>query len=149
MDVTNPTTIKEYAQLMQEMDLSGLEISEDGKTTLRLERAPSAPIAAAPTPAAASAAAEAPIPPAVNSGIVDITSPMVGVFYATSAEDQQPFVSVGDKVSQGDVLCIIEAMKLMNEITCEYDGEIVEICAGNQQVVDYGQPLFRLQKEAP
>ena len=148
MDVTNPTTIKEYAQLMQEMDLSGLEISADGKTALRLERAPSAPIAAAPTPAAASAAAEV-LPPVANSGVVDITSPMVGVFYATSAEDQQPFVSVGDKVSQGDVLCIIEAMKLMNEITCEYDGEIVEICAGNQQVVDYGQPLFRLQKETP
>ena len=67
---------------------------------------------------------------------------MVGVFYAAASPDEEPFVSVGDKVKKGDVLCIIEAMKLMNEITADSDGEIVQVCAENEQVVEYGQTLF-------
>ena len=71
-----------------------------------------------------------------------ITSPMVGVFYAAPAPDQEPYVSVGTRVNRGDILCLIEAMKLMNEVTAEKSGEIVEICVENGQVVEYGQPLF-------
>ena len=71
-----------------------------------------------------------------------ITSPMVGVFYAAPSPNDDPYVSVGSNVKQGDVLCLIEAMKLMNEVQAEQNGEIVKICAENGQVVEYGQPLF-------
>ena len=74
-----------------------------------------------------------------------IKAPMVGTFYASSAPDKEPFVKVGDKVHKGQVVCIVEAMKLMNEIESEFDGEVVEICVKNEEVVDYGKPLFKLK----
>ena len=73
-----------------------------------------------------------------------VVSPLVGVFYAAPAEDAAPYVAVGDKVKKGQTLAIVEAMKLMNEIESEYDGEISEICVKNGQPVEYGQPLFRI-----
>lgn len=72
-------------------------------------------------------------------------SPMVGVFYSAPSPQSKPFVEVGSRVKKGDVLCIVEAMKLMNEITAELDGEIVEVCAASGDVVEYGQTLFRIQ----
>ena len=72
-------------------------------------------------------------------------SPTVGVFYAAASPDSAPFVEVGARVRKGDTLCIIEAMKLMNEIPAETDGTVVEICVGNGQVVEYNQPLFRIE----
>lgn len=74
-----------------------------------------------------------------------VTSPMVGVFYAAPSPDQEPYVSVGTQVKQGDVLCLIEAMKLMNEVTAEKSGEICAVCVDNGQVVEYGQPLFMIK----
>ena len=74
-----------------------------------------------------------------------VKSPMVGTFYASSSPEKDPFVKVGDKVHKGQVLCIIEAMKLMNEIESEYDGEIVEICVNNEDMVEYGTPLFKIK----
>lgn len=74
-----------------------------------------------------------------------IKSPMVGTFYLKPAPDKEDFVKVGDKVEKGQVLCIVEAMKLMNEIESEYDGEIVEICVNNEEMVDYGKPLFKIK----
>ena len=74
-----------------------------------------------------------------------VKSPMVGTFYASSAPDKDPFVKVGDKVHKGQVLCIVEAMKLMNEIESEFDGEIVEICVNNEDIVEYGKPLFKIK----
>ncbi len=74
-----------------------------------------------------------------------ITSPMVGVFYAAPAPDQEPYVSVGSVVKKGDVLCLIEAMKLMNEVTAERSGEITKVCVENGEVVEYGQPLFMIK----
>lgn len=71
-----------------------------------------------------------------------ITSPMVGTFYATSSPDAPAYVSVGDRVSEGTIVCIVEAMKLFNEIEAEVNGEIVEILVNNGQLVEYGQPLF-------
>lgn len=143
------TQIKNYAKLMHELDLTGLEITQDG-ATLRLERSP-APIAGAAIPAMAPA-----VLPAASAGVaqeapgmVSIPSPMVGVFYTSPAENQAPFVSVGDRVSKGDVLCVIESMKLMNEIVSDYDGTVVEVCVSNQQVVDFGHVLFRIRKESP
>ena len=73
-----------------------------------------------------------------------VRSPAVGVFYASPSPDSKPFVAVGDTVHRGDTLCIIEAMKLMNEIASDVDGKVVEICVGNGQVVEYDQPLFRI-----
>jgi len=74
-----------------------------------------------------------------------VTAPLVGTFYAAPAEDEEPFVKVGERVEKGQIVAIIEAMKLMNEITAELDGEIVEVCAASGDVVEYGQTLFRIQ----
>ena len=74
-----------------------------------------------------------------------ITSPMVGTFYAAPSPDAAAFVEVGKTISQGDVVCIVEAMKLMNEIESEFGGEIVEICVKNEDVVEYGTPLFKIK----
>ena len=74
-----------------------------------------------------------------------VKSPMVGVFYEAAAPGEPAFVTVGQSVQRGDVLCIIEAMKLMNEITAERDGVITKVCAENGQIVEYGQPLFYIQ----
>ncbi len=74
-----------------------------------------------------------------------IEAPMVGVFYAAPSPDSEPYVSVGSTVKKGDVVCIIEAMKLMNEVTAEKSGVVTEICVENGQVVEYGQPLFLIK----
>ena len=74
-----------------------------------------------------------------------VKSPMVGTFYSKSAPDAKPYVEVGSKVEKGDILCIVEAMKLMNEIESEFDGEIVEVCVKDGEMVDYGKPLFKLK----
>ncbi len=81
-------------------------------------------------------------PAAVEENIVK--SPLVGTFYLTPSEDAEPFVAVGDKVKKGQVLAIVEAMKLMNDIESEFDGEIVEIYLESGKMVEYGQPLFRI-----
>ena len=134
MDEAN---IRKYAKLMRELELTGLEITE-GNTVVRLERGAAPSAAPAQVIPLAEQKAEEP------KGDV-IRSPMVGVFYAAPAENAAPYVAVGDRVKRGDTLCIIEAMKLMNEITAEKDGVVAEVCAGNGQVVEYGTPLFRLE----
>ena len=133
MDEAN---IRKYANLMRELELTGLEITEGG-TVVRLERGgvPASPVQAVPLPEAKAAA----------GGSV-IRSPMVGVFYAAPAENAAPYVAVGDRVKAGDTLCIIEAMKLMNEVVAEWDGEIVEVCVENGARVDYGCELFRMRR---
>lgn len=74
-----------------------------------------------------------------------VKSPMVGTFYSSPSPNEEPFVKVGDKVKKGDVLCVVEAMKLMNEIESEFDGEIVEICVNNEDMVEYGKTLFKIK----
>lgn len=145
--------IESLAKLMQETGLTGLELVE-GDMELRLERqqevvavAPAAPVmpVAAPAPAAgaeAQAASQEQAAPRKEGALV--LSPTVGVFYASPSPEARPFVEVGDQVKKGDTLCIIEAMKLMNEIPSEVDGTVAEICVGNGQVVEYNQPLFRI-----
>lgn len=143
--------IESLAKLMKETGLTGLELVEDGQQ-LRLERqveVVAAPVAAAvpaaPVPAtgaeALGVAHEEPAP--VKEGTL-VLSPTVGVFYSAPSPDARPFVEVGDQVKKGDTLCIIEAMKLMNEIPAEVDGTVAEICVGNGQVVEFNQPLFRI-----
>lgn len=74
-----------------------------------------------------------------------IKSPMVGTFYASSSPKAEPFVKIGDKVRKGQVVCIVEAMKLMNEIEAEFDGEIIEICKKDEDMVEYGEVLFKVK----
>lgn len=138
--------IRAYAELMQEFNLSKLEIRE-GEQALCLERGGQA-AAAAPLPAAVQAPSAVPTAPAASEdeNIFTVTSPMVGVFFAAPEADGKPYVKVGDHVKKGDILCIIEAMKLLNEIAVEHDGVIEEICVGNKQVVDYGHALFRIRR---
>ena len=106
---------------------------------------PSAPLAPAAVPVAASASVpgEAPKPKASDdSKYITIKSPMIGTFYRSSSPDKPVFVNVGDEIKQGKVLCIIEAMKLFNEIESEVSGKIVKVLADNSTPVEYDQPLF-------
>ena len=109
--------------------------------------APAMPIGAMPAPAAAPAPAEsaAPSAPPVDSSLVEITAPMVGTFYRAPAPDEDMFVEVGDRIASGQTVCIIEAMKLMNELEAEVSGEIVDILVENAEPVEFGQPLMRVR----
>ena len=139
--------IDDMLELMEQRGLEELEI-ERGGLRIRIRRglaggatvAPSSGRAAAAAPAAEPAAA-----PAEAEDLHIIKSPIVGTFYASSAPGAPPFVKVGDQVEAGQVLCIIEAMKLMNEIKAEIAGEVVRIHAVNAQPVEYGAPLFALR----
>jgi len=135
----NEANIRKYAKLMAELGLTGIEITQDN-SVLRLERNVAA---AAPAPVPARAVSPE---TADDSGCISVRSPMVGVFYAAPSENAEPFVSVGDRVEPGKTMCIIEAMKLMNEIPAEVSGEVVEICVQNGQPVDYGCELFRIRR---
>ena len=134
----NEAEIRKYAMLMQELGLTGLEVKEN-IGVVRLERAG----AAAPAASAAAAEPVAAQSPAPSAGLL-IRSPMVGVFYAAPTEDSEPFIKEGDHVRKGDTLCVIEAMKLMNDTPAEQDGVITGILVKNGQTVEYGTPLFQI-----
>lgn len=135
--------IRKYAQLMGELGLTGLEIKSKDDV-VRLERSyTAAPAAAAAVPAAPMSA---PAAPERAGDFISVTSPIVGLFYAAPAENAEPYVSLGDRVKKGQTLCIVEAMKLMNEISAEADGVIAEICVTNGQMVEYGTELFRIRR---
>ena len=140
----NVTEIRKYAKLMQELGLTALEITEDART-VRLERTVQQKeiIPVDTTEPAACVASEKTVK---NQDEYSVTSPLVGLFYAAPAENAEPYVSIGDHVKKGQTLCIIEAMKLMNEITAEEDGVISDICVTNGQVVEYGTELFRIKR---
>ena len=139
------TDIRKYASLMKELGLTGLEITEDNKV-VRLERSMPSNMqvisAAEPT---AMPISEKQTDDAEND-YISVKSPIVGVFYASPAENVKPYVSIGDRVEKGATLCIIEAMKLMNEISAEEGGVISQICVTNGQVVEYGTELFRIKR---
>ncbi len=141
--------IKTLIQLLQESELAEIEV-KDGEESVRLSRASQAPAAPPPQTAAVAAAPQAPAepasapeppPPEAPQG-EQVTSPMVGTYYEAPSPTSPPFVKVGDSVSAGDVLCVIEAMKTMNHIECEYSGEVAAILVENAEPVEYGQPLF-------
>lgn len=131
--------LRELAGLMEECGISELEVTEDGRTVKLKREEPVYQQAGGPSEEKKNPLAE----PGRKDGS-EVAAPLVGVFYAAPSPDAKPFVTVGSKVSRGDVLCIVEAMKLMNEITAERDGIILEVCAENGQVVEFGQPLFVL-----
>ena len=119
----NESEIRRYAGLMKELGLTGLEITDEDQRIVRLERTVSEIVAAPAAPACTAPAAE----PAKAAAGETVTSPMVGVFYAAPAENAAPYVAVGDSVKKGQTLCIVEAMKMLNEITAEEDGVISEL----------------------
>lgn len=143
--------MRALAQIMKENGLTRLEIQEEGKS-IRMEResavcAPAAapvlsvPVMQSPLPSAALEDQPQPAAAREPEGRI-VESPMVGMYYASPAPGDPPFVKKGSQVKKGDVLCIIEAMKTMNEITADCDGEILQIYAGNGQLVEVGQRLF-------
>lgn len=136
----NESDIRKYANLMSELGLTGLEVTENDRV-VRLERNP-APQTAAPV----QTVQVGDVPQsAANEDLIEISSPMVGVFYAAPAEDADPYVQVGDRVKKGQTLCIVEAMKLMNEITAEEMGTVREVCLEDASPVEFGTPLFYVE----
>lgn len=150
----NIKEIKEILVLMKENDLCEIEIEKEGiKLKLKKEASGqfvSEPVVQTVRSAVRSAqAAQESLPapaPAANSGGTQIKSPMVGTFYASPAPDQPAYVAVGQTVKPGDVLCIIEAMKLMNEIKSDIGGVVEEILVKNGEPLEFDQPLFRVRK---
>jgi acetyl-CoA carboxylase biotin carboxyl carrier protein len=160
--------IKQILDLVREHDLSEFEIEHEG---LRLKvrkdvngshvvtlPAPPAPLVLPPSTASSSGAAPTPAAPAIAAPVAApadaaeaeielavVKSPIVGTFYRSSEPGAASFVDIGSTIKKGDVLCIIEAMKLMNEIDSEYDGEIVNIYVENGQAVQYGERLFAIR----
>lgn len=148
--------MKQIKALLQEFDastLSKLKITQDA-FSIELEKnigmvaAPimAAPVAVASAPVAAAAAAESTVSAApVHTGDM-IVSPMVGTFYGSPSPDSAPFVKVGDRVKKGQVIGILEAMKIMNELEAEFDCKIVSILVSDSQAVEYDMPLFAVEK---
>ena len=145
--------LKEIIGVFKESGLKKMEISETvgGETySVKLESAAGTEYVPAPVQFVQTAPAEEKAPLADEAEIKDynkyrdVKSPMVGIFYAAPSPDAEPFVKVRSRVKKGDTLCIIEAMKLMNDVVAEEDGEIVEICAENGALVEFGQILFKI-----
>lgn len=141
--------LKTLIDLVAESGISELEVTEENDKVRIVNKvqtvAVAAPVAAAPVVAAAPAPVAAPVAaPAAEAKVegTQVASPMVGTFYRAPSPGAAPFVSVGDKVTAGQTLCIIEAMKLLNEIEAETSGTIKEICVENGQPVEFGQTLF-------
>ncbi len=149
--------IKQLIEILENSKLAVMEITDENNGSIRLEKPQAAPVNAfalntgsvpvmptAPETPAQPAPAVQPAAPVAQDTGASIKSPMVGVFYAAPSPDSEPFVTVGKKVNKGDVVCIVEAMKLMNEITAEQSGTISEICVNNGDIVEYGQTLFKI-----
>jgi acetyl-CoA carboxylase biotin carboxyl carrier protein len=150
--------VKKLIELLEESGIAEIEIKE-GEESVRISRLPTGPAAAmpmmaAPTIASAAAAGAASTPPAATESASQpkprpnehvVTAPMVGTYYAASSPGSKPFVEIGDEVSVGQVLCIIEAMKMMNQIEADKAGRITSIMAKNGDPVEFGQPLFVIE----
>lgn len=136
-------------KLIVETEGSYVEIAKEEKVVMQAPVAVAAPAAAAPAvqaaPAPAPAATNAPAAAQEEHGIAYITSPIVGTFYEASSPTTAPFVKVGTQVESGQVVCILEAMKLMNEIESEISGEVLEILVKNEEMVEFGQKLFKVR----
>lgn len=162
----NSKEIKELIEFLIEKDITEFEL-ERGDVKMRIKRgqevhmvsAPVAPMVAAPIAAPVAAAPAnttgavapagpapvAPVAPAEEEGLHIVKSPIVGTYYEAPSPGAPPFVKPGDRVNAGQILCIVEAMKLMNEIESDVSGELVKILVANAQPVEYGQPLFAIR----
>jgi acetyl-CoA carboxylase biotin carboxyl carrier protein len=146
--------LKKLVEMLDQSSVDSIELSSDKGVKIRISKTPqqrgavqvSAPMAMpqmvsapAAAPLAAPAKAEA-----AKSNLLEVKSPMVGTYYGAPEPGAKPYLSVGDRISKGQILCIIEAMKIMNEIESEFDGVVKEIAAENAHPVEYGQVLFRI-----
>ena len=156
----NLKDLKKLIDMMRKAELSEVNIEQEGlKVNLKKDEKPLAPVMQMPMAAPVVQVAAAPAAPAVPSSVIPaapsvaqapaaasegatVPSPMVGTFYLAASPDSPPFVKAGAKVEVGQTLCIIEAMKLMNEIKAESAGTFVKFCVDNAQPVEYGQPLY-------
>lgn len=151
--------LAEIADVMEDRGLTRVRVEEPDGTAVELERASAAQPVAVPMPMPSAMAAQVAAPtvapaapePATQTPAAapepkgtEVTAPMVGVFYAAPAPDDEPFVRVGSKVKAGETLCIIEAMKVLNEVTAEADGEVLEICVADGDLVEFGSCLMRI-----
>ncbi len=156
MDLTD---VKELISLLESSELSELEIEEEGhriRLTKRNETYVSAapapapiPVAAPAAPAAAALAAPAPEAPAeaslADEGLVSVDSPMVGTFYVCPAPGEPPYIQVGDSIGADQTVCIVEAMKIMNEVAAKVAGKVERVLVENGEPVEFGQPLFAIR----
>lgn len=154
--------VKKLVEMLDESSVDSIEISSDKGMKIRISKTPQqrgamqvaapmampallpAPALAAPAAEASPAAAEVPKVEAAKSKYLEVKSPMVGTYYGAPEPGAKSYLSVGDRISKGQILCIIEAMKIMNEIESEFDGVVKEILAQNAHPVEYGQVLFRV-----
>jgi acetyl-CoA carboxylase biotin carboxyl carrier protein len=153
----NLNEIQDLIKLVSKSGLTEVEIEKkDFKLTIKAEKVrvadqpiivQSAPVAAAPVAAAAPQVTEAPVPVSAqdDSKLITVKSPMIGTFYRSSGPDKDAFVSVGSTIQKGDKVCIIEAMKLFNEIESEVSGKIVKVLVDDASPVEYDQPLFLVE----
>lgn len=154
LDTLSIESLKEIVKVAKDQGVAELQVeAKDFKVSVNFATAPAqihhvqpiahaAPVAqmAAPAPQAAPAKAAA-----SDAGLHVIKSPFVGTFYTSPSPGKPVYVKVGDKVKTGQPLCVLEAMKIMNEIDSDINGEIVEICVDNESLVEYGQPLFKIK----
>lgn len=151
--------LAEIADVMEDRGLTRVRVEEPDGTAVELERASAAQPVAVPMPMPSAMAAPVAAPAAMPAAPeptaqapsaapepkgTGVTAPMVGVFYAAPAPGDEPFVHVGSKVKAGETLCIIEAMKVLNEVTAEADGEVLEICVADGDLVEFGSCLMRI-----
>ncbi len=158
-DVFDVRKVRRLVELMNEHDLAEIDLRQ-GEQRLRLRRGPDAPLitampaaapatvapaTVAPAPAQVPAATPAAAPPATEASGTVIKSPMVGTFYPSSSPESAPYVNVGDQVGPDTTICIIEAMKVFNEIPAECSGKITAVLVEAGAAVEFGQPLFRIE----
>ncbi len=141
--------LAEIADVMEDRGLTRVRVEEPDGTAVELERVSAAQPVAVPMPMPGAVTAPAVAPVAMPAAApepkgTEVTAPMVGVFYAAPAPGDEPFVHVGSKVKAGETLCIIEAMKVLNEVTAEADGEVLEICVADGDLVEFGSCLMRI-----
>jgi acetyl-CoA carboxylase biotin carboxyl carrier protein len=154
VDVFDVDRIRQIVELMEQHELSEIDLQQ-GDDKIKLTRGGAAPLVSAPAPAAAPPTPMPAAPPPADqpaaeadANTITINAPMVGTFYARPNPDAEPFVKVGSVVSEDTVVCIVEAMKVFNEIPAECRGKVVEVLVEDQQPVDFGKPLFRVQPPA-
>ena len=150
-DIFDVKKVRRLVELMKEHDLAEIDLRQ-GEQRIRLRRgaepvftAGGSPPIASPTPAAIPAAATSAAAPVEGADLQEIKSPMVGTFYTAANPESPPFVKVGDHVGPESIVCIIEAMKVFNEIPAEISGQIAALLVENGAPVEFGQPLFKVQ----
>ena len=161
-DMIDLRYVKKLIEMLDASTVDSIEISSDKGMKLRLSKSapqrgvamgaplsmpammPAAPVPAAAAPAPAAGGEAAPAAAAPRNDHLEVKSPMVGTFYKSPEPGAKPYVAVGDRISKGQVLCIIEAMKIMNEIESEFAGVVVDVVADDAHPVEYGQVLFRI-----